>query len=144
MAALVDWSSGLCTHALQEAFFREGKPSSFVCWQVGDKGPAEKEQGFSDQEFWTAFGGSCISWVEAVARGDVDTMWALLEAALCSCHGLRSPGFQAPAARNVTKQEEPKRDLHEGDLCEASLTAAILRKRRWQQLLAWSLKPDSE
>jgi len=119
-----------------------------VVWQVGDKGPAEKEEGFSDQEFWTAFwtafGGSCISWVEAVARGDVDTMWALLAAALCSCHGLRSPSFQAPAARTVTKQEEPKRDLHEGDLCEASLTAAILRKRRWQQLLAWSLKPDSE
>ena len=87
---------------------------------------------------------AAVPWVEAVARGDVDTMWALLEAALCSCHGLRSPGFQAPAGRTVAKQEEPKRDLHEGDLFEASLTAAIVRKRRWQQLLAWSLKPESE
>ena len=79
---LVDWFSGLCTHALQEGSFREGKPSSFVCWQVGDKGPAEQEKGFSDQEFWEAFGGSCFPWVEAVARGDVDTMWSLLEVPL--------------------------------------------------------------
>ncbi len=96
----VDWLSGLCTHALQEGSLREGKPSSFVCWQVGDKGPAEQEKSFSDQEFWEAFGGSCFPLVEAVARGDVDTMWSLLE----ETHGLRGPGFQAPAARTVVKQ----------------------------------------
>ena len=113
---LVDWFSGLCTHALQEGTFREGKPSSYVCWQLGDKGPAEKEKGFSDHEFWEALGGSSSSWEEAVAQGNVDTLWNLLEETLCRCHGLRSPGFQAPAARTVPKQEEPKRNLHEGYL----------------------------
>ena len=139
----VDWYSGLCTHALQRGTFREGEPAAFTAWQVRDKGPSKEEQPFTDLEFWSALNSRWLPWVEAVATEDVDTMWSLLESTVCECHSLRSPGFLAPAPGMVQKHEEPRRELHGGDLQEASLTAAVLRKRRWQQLLAWHDKADS-
>jgi hypothetical protein len=140
----VDWYSGLCTHALQGGIFREGEAAAYTAWQIGDKGPAEDEKPFTDQEFWQAFVGDWFPWVEAFAREDADAMWSLLESTLCECHKIRSPGFQAPAARRVLKCEEPKRDLYGGDLQEANLTAVVLRKRRLQNWLVWHDKPDSE
>ena len=53
-------------------------------------------------------------------------------------------GFSGPAARKGQKREEPKRELHGGDLQEESLTAAVLRKRRLQHWLVWHDKHDSE
>ncbi len=46
-------------------------------------------------------------------------------------------------AQTARKCEEPKRDLHQGDLAEKALTAATIRKRRVQQWLSWQLKPES-
>ncbi len=54
----VDWVSGLCTHALQEGTLAEGQPSSFDSCQLGDRGPPEDEEGFTDGEFWKDFAGS--------------------------------------------------------------------------------------
>ena len=56
--ARVDWASGLCTHALQEGTFEGGQPSSFDSWQLGDRGPPEDEEGFTDGDFWEDFAGS--------------------------------------------------------------------------------------
>ena len=139
----MDWYSGLCTHALQRGTFREGEPAAFTAWQVRDKGPCKEEKPFTDLEFWSALNGRWLPWVEAVATEDVDTMWSLLGSTVCECHSLRSPGFSAPAPGRVQKREEPRRELHGGDLQEASLTAAVLRKKRWQQLLVWHDKADS-
>ena len=48
----VDWFSGLCTLALQEGAFREGKPSSYVSWQLGEEGPAEKGAASATRSSW--------------------------------------------------------------------------------------------
>ena len=140
----VEWASGLCTHALQEGTFEEGEPSSYDSWQLGDPGPPEDEQGFSDDEFWEDIAGCWPSWLEASGSNNVEVMWELLEASVCRCHRLRSASFVRPEAQVAKKFEEPRRDLHHGDLAEQSLAAATFRKRRLQQWLSWHLKPESE
>ena len=77
-------------------------------------------------------------------RGDLNGMWLLLEAALVQCYGLRSPGFQKPAATTRLAAEEPRRDLYSGDALSRELTETSLKKRRLQQwLLMWG-RPECE
>ena len=136
----VSWSSGLKTHALQTGEFQGGDPEKFQSWTLGDSGPKEQEGSFTDEEFEAIFGGRDL-WEAAAAIGDVDTLWKLLEPALCQAHAARSPGFKAPAARTVTKSEEVRRGFG-GDLIDKVLTEAVRRKRWLQHWLASMGKPS--
>ncbi len=68
-----------------------------------------------DLEFWALFAGVGDVWEAARLRGDVDCMWQVLEATLVQCHGLRSEGFQRPAAATRLAAEEPRRDPFTGE-----------------------------
>ncbi len=74
----VDRASGPRTHALQEGTFEGGQPSSFDNWQLGDRGPPEDEEGFTDGEFWEDFASSWSAWSAASGGNEVDVMWSLL------------------------------------------------------------------
>ena len=137
----VSWASGLKTHALQSGKFQGGDPEKFQSWVLGDGGPEEKEGGFTDEEFEAIFSGSRPCWEAAVSSGDVDTLWRLLEPALCRGHAARSPSFKAPAARTVAKSEEVRRCFG-GDIINKALTEAVRRKRRLQHWLAGMGKPS--
>ena len=63
-----------------------------------------------------------------------------MEASLCRYHRLRSERFVVrPEAQTVKKFEEPKRDLHQGDLAEKALGLDGSHP-----LQAAQLKPESE
>ena len=109
---------------------------------TGDSGPTEGEQGFLDVEFWALFAGVGEAWEAARLRGDVDCMWQLLEATLVQCHGLRSEGFQRPAATTRLAAEEPRRDPYTGEAFSRAYTLASRRKRMLQQWLGFVGRPE--
>ena len=143
-AVELSWAEGLKAHAWQQGTFRGGPAEQFAQWVQPDAGPEAEEQGFLDMEFWALFAPAAPAWEAARLRGDADGMWQQLEATLVRCHGLRSPGFQQPAATTRLAAEEPRRDPHTGDALSQELTATSLRKCRLQQWLGMWGRPECE
>ena len=140
----LSWAEGLKTHALQRGTFKGGPAEQFAQWVQPDAGPEAEEEGFGDAEFWAIFAPVAGAWEAARLKGDANGMWEVLEAALVQCHGLRSPGYQKPAATTRVAAEEPRRDLYTGDALNQELTEASLKKRRLQQWLQMWGRPECE
>jgi hypothetical protein len=138
----ISWVDGLKTHALQRGTFREGPADQYQQWVLGDAGPEEGEEGFTDIDFMAAFVGKAGEWNEARRNLDVTGMWAALEKTIVQCHQIRSPLFRQPKATTKVAAEEPKRNLFTGDAASQELDAATLRKRRLQQWLAFEGRPE--
>ena len=104
--ALVLWSEGLPTHAVQTWSVLAEAPERLDHWQVADAGPEEGEAGFTDQEWSESFNEKGDRWQDLVSSQDLDGMWAMLEESLVRCHQLHAPGFQQPRGRVINKCEE--------------------------------------
>ena len=105
-AAEVLWSEGIPTHAVQTWSVLAEAADRIDHWQLGDAGPEEGEEPFTDREWEAQFDDQSENWLSLVAQHDVDGMWALIEEKLVSGHRLRSEGFQRPLGRVVNKCEE--------------------------------------
>ncbi len=90
----LSWAAGIETHTRQLGVFRAGSPDQFQQWLLGDAGPAEGVEGFSDLEFWTELQEVGGMWEFAKLRGDVDCTWQVSEDALVQHHRHRSPSFK--------------------------------------------------
>ena len=112
--ALVLWSEGLPTHAVQTWSVLAEAPGRLDHWQVTDAGPEEGEAGFTDQEWFESFDEKGDRWPDLVSSQDLDGMWAMLEESLVKCHQLHAPGFQQPRGRVINKCEEAPQNPFSG------------------------------
>ncbi len=67
----------------------------------------------------------------------VDCMWQVLETTLVQCHGLRSEGYQRPAATTRLAAEEPRRDPVTGGALNRAYTLACLPPEGEVASMAW-------
>ena len=142
--AVVLWSEGLPTHAVQSWTVLAEEAGRLDHWQVADAGPEEDEGAFTDQEWAAHFDERATSWQDLVVSQDVDGMWATIEEKLVECHQLRAPGFQKPQGRVVNKCEESPQNPFSGSAETAATAAATKRKRILQQLLLLHGREDRE
>ncbi len=132
--ATVTWEYGLPVHAVQYWDVAMSRPDRLPHWQLGDTGPGDGEEGFTDWDWSGVFSRRQGDWEDSLVRQDVDQAWQVLEEALVECHGLRSPGYLKPEARIIVKLEEAPQDSYSGEATVLETRAAQHRKRILQQL----------